>query len=504
METEAFSWRNPDYAPIWAARAERLGRLRAEPFLAPSLKQFYADHPVEFINDWCITFDPRAVEIGLEATMPFLLFPKQSDYILWMKARWEGREDGLVEKSRDMGVSWLCCAFAVWMLLFKPGTVIGFGSRKEIFVDEIGNPSSLFWKIRELIAKLPVEFQPKGYSSKLHAPFMRIMNPENGSTIVGEAGDNVGRGARTSIYFIDESAFCERQDSIRAALSQTSNCKIHVSTPNGNGNAFYRDRIAGRVPVFSFHWRDDPRKDDAWYAKQVATLDPTIVAAEIDVDYNASVSDSWIPGDLVEAAQRRGPADVVANGPWFIGVDAAHMGDDEAVVTARRGLLTVEQIVRRQLDGPDLAGLVEQTCDDLCRAAPMGCIVIELDGPGVSAYDALKRGRYAQHVLGVHTGARQSDNRNWNLKARIWRDALDYLKTGGCSMPRCSELKMQLAAVRYKYKDGLLLMEAKPDNKKRLGRSPDRADSWVLTFAGKMQQIGGYDFSKSAAQGIRL
>jgi hypothetical protein len=37
--------------------------------------------------------------------------------------------------------------------------------------------------------------------------------------------------------------------------------------------------------------------------------------------------------------------------------------------------------------------------------------------------------------------------------------------------------------MRYGYKDGLLLMEDKKQYKKRVGKSPDRADSLALTFA---------------------
>jgi hypothetical protein len=211
-------------------------------------------------HDWGMTFDPRNPEIGLPAQMPFLLFPKQREFIGWLFERWQAREDGLAEKSRDMGLSWLCVGFAVWMFLFWPGTVVGFGSRKEEYVDDLSDPKSLFWKIRNFIALLPEEFQPAGWNEKKHAPYMAAVNPENGSRIVGEAGDNIGRGARTSIYFKDESAFYERPEKIDAALSQTSNCKIDVSTPNGEGNPFARKRKSGKVKVFTFHWRDDPRK----------------------------------------------------------------------------------------------------------------------------------------------------------------------------------------------------------------------------------------------------
>jgi len=141
-----------------------------------------------------VTSDPRNADVGLPVTVPFVLFPKQAEFIDWLVERWKGREDGLVEKSRDMGLSWLCVSIAATLWLFNPGIVIGFGSRKEEYVDRIGDPKSLFWKLREFINNLPIEFQPSGWNADKHAPFMRVLNPENGAAIVGEAGDNIGRG----------------------------------------------------------------------------------------------------------------------------------------------------------------------------------------------------------------------------------------------------------------------------------------------------------------------
>jgi len=164
--------------------------------------------------------------------------------------------------------------------------------------------------------------------------------------------------------------------------------------------------------------------------------------------------------------------------------DAANMGDDESVITKRRGLLTLPQIAVRKVDGPELAGRVMDECESLVRSGgTIGAIIIELDGPGVSCYDTLTRSKFSDVLFGIHTGARVQDDRNYNVKSQMWRNALDYLKVGGNSMPREPELKIQLASVRFKYKDGLLLMESKKEHKSRLGRSPDRADSWVLTFA---------------------
>jgi phage terminase large subunit len=483
MEND-FDFKNPDYAKVYEKRSQMLRNLRASPEILTGLKEHYKNNPVDFINDFGMTSDPRNAEIGLSTTLPFVLFPKQKDFIHWLQERWLKREDGLAEKSRDVGASWLCAGFACWMWIFYPGTIIGFGSRKEEYVDKSGDPKSLFWKVRKFIEFLPKEFKPKGYNEGKHALYMRILNPENESAIVGESGDNIGRGARTSLYFKDEAAFFERPDSIDAALSQTSNCKIDISTPNGNGNPFYRKRHGGKIPVFSFHWTDDPRKDEAWYQKQKNTLDAVIVAQEIDIDYNASVADSFINGDLISEAQRTKPLDIDILGTWMIGVDAAHFGDDSSIVHSRRGRFNAPQLKFTKIDGPQLAAAVEDHCDTLVEAGnEIGAIVIELDGPGVSCFDQLKLGRFADKVRGVHTGSTLSDNKNHNLRAKMWRSLRDYLAEPPIVMDNEPDIKSEIASMRYGYKNGLLLMQSKKEYKKMYGKSPDRADAMALTFA---------------------
>jgi Pyruvate/2-oxoacid:ferredoxin oxidoreductase delta subunit len=90
---------------------------------------------------------------------------------------------------------------------------------------------------------------------------------QTGASITGEGGDNIGRGGRSSVYFVDEAAFVERPALVDRALSQTTRVRDRRETPNGPGNGFAEKRFSGRLPVFTFHWRDDPRKDEAWYAR---------------------------------------------------------------------------------------------------------------------------------------------------------------------------------------------------------------------------------------------
>lgn len=488
-----FDWRSPDYAGIYADRTERLERLRQDASLLAGVKKHYADNPADFIHDWGMTFDPRNAEVGIPTTVPFLLFPKQREFIDFLHARWKAREDGLAEKSRDMGVSWLCVAFGVWMWLFHPGTVVGFGSRKEEYVDRLGDPKSLFWKVRSFIALLPKEFRPTGWDEKAHAPFMRIVNPENGAAIIGEAGDNIGRGNRTSIYFKDESAFYERPELIDAALSQTSNCKIDVSTPNGAGNPFYRKRKGGRIRVFTFHWKDDPRKGPEWYSKQQSDLDPVVLAQEVDINYEASVTDAFIPGNLVDAAQALGPADVEALGPIKWGLDVARFGDDKSVLTKRRGRVVLSQESWQGISTMALANEVWERAKD----EKPDQIAVDVIGVGAGVCDRLDELAAETHiqVVGVNSSVRVEDGTNFNLRAKVWEGMRDWLDDAPVSLPNDPNLKSELCALKYYYRNGLRLIESKDEAKKRGIKSPDFADSLALTFAEPVVPRNGVDLS---------
>jgi phage terminase large subunit len=339
MRPEAsFDFRNPDYRSVYVARAERLKTLRADPLLLAQMKLYYADHIAEFISDWGVTHDPRNVERNIPTAVPFLLFPKQIDWINWLIDHWRNQKQGITEKTRQMGFSWMTMAFSCAMCLFHDGFVIGVGSRKQDYVDVIGDPKSLIQKARLFMSSLPFEFRG-GWESSKHSPHMRMVFPESKSIIVGESGDELGRGNSTAMYFVDESAFLEHPLTVDAALSQTTNCRQDISTPNGMANSFAQRRFSETVDVFTFHWRDDPRKDEEWYAKQVRELDPTVVAQEINMSYSASVEGVVIPAEWIQAAigacTKLG---IEPTGRKFAGLDVADEGVDKNAFAGRHGL----------------------------------------------------------------------------------------------------------------------------------------------------------------------
>lgn len=373
-------FQRPDYTSIFNVRVERLNRIRRDPSVIPALFSFYKDNPAQFINDWGCTFDPRNVERGLPSVVPFILFPRQEEFVGWVVDKWKGQENGLAEKTRDMGLSWLSVAIASTMCLFNEGLVVGFGSRKEEYVDRIGSPKSLFWKARMFIDMLPKEFTPMWDSSK-DAPHMRINFPYSGSGISGEAGDGIGRGDRSSIYFVDESAFLERPHLVEASLSQTTNCRIDISTPNGMGNPFAEKRFSGKVDVFTFHWRDDPRKDDTWYAKQVNDLDAVTVAQEIDINYQASVEGVLIPSEWVQSAiDAHKKIGFEPEGERRGALDVADEGRDLNAFLSSHGVV-IEDVVAWSGKGSDIYSTVEKAFD-ICDENNLDKFEYDADGLG--------------------------------------------------------------------------------------------------------------------------
>ncbi|EBB7891606.1 TerL protein [Salmonella enterica] len=362
-----FDFKNPDYVQVFEWRMERLQRIRQNPEILPALKQFYRANPAQFIIDWGMTTDPRNLDYGLPVTIPFLLFPKQEEWIHWILERWRSRENGLTEKSREMGLSWTSVGLACSLCLFNKEMVIGFGSRKEEYVDSTGDPKALFWKARRFVETLPVEFRGS-WNGKKHAPYMRVEFPDTGAIIKGEAGDNIGRGDRSTLYFVDEAAFLQRPQMIDAALSQTTRCRIDLSSVNGMANPFAQKRHGGKIPVFTFHWTSDPRKDQAWYDNECAKIDdPVIVAQELDLNYLASVEGVLIPAEWVQAAiDAHIELGIQPSGMRIGAMDVADEGRDKNACALRYGFL-LDDVQEWSGKGSDIYESVVKVfglCDD--------------------------------------------------------------------------------------------------------------------------------------------
>jgi phage terminase large subunit len=417
--TIAFDFRNPDYIAVYEQRLKRLETLRKNPALLPGVMGWYRDHPWDLINDWGMTYDPRNVERGLPAVVPFLLFPRQREWCEWVVERWKAGGPGVSPKSRDVGMSWLSVGLAAALCLTHENLAAGFGSRKWEYVDKLSSPKSLFWKAREFLKRLPPEING-GWNHKRDSVEGRISFPGSGSVMTGEAGDGIGRGDRASIYFVDESAHLERPALIDASLSATTNCRIDISSANGIGNSFYQkfSDWSGKAPerVFTLHWRDDPRKDDEWYRKQCDELDPVTVAQEIDINFAASQTGILIPAAWISAAI---DADKVlgftVRGDRRGALDVADEGKDMNAFAHRYGI-ALEFVEPWSGKGDDIFGTVQkafQICDE------SGITEWDYDADGLGA--GVRGDARVINTERAKAGNREQIVRPWRGSGEVWR-----------------------------------------------------------------------------------
>lgn len=534
-----FDFKNPDYVSVFEWRIERLKRIRQNPSILPKLFEFYKENPKQFIIDWGSTADPRKVSKGQPAVIPFLLFPRQEEWVDYFLDGWRNDTSGVSAKSREVGLSWVSIALSCTLCLFHEGLIVGFGSRKEEYVDKHGDPKSIFFKIRQFLSLLPPEFR-RSWDEKKHAPYMRCEFPDTDSVITGESGDNIGRGGRTSFYFVDEAAWLPRPALVEAALSQNTDCREDISTPHGMANPFAIKFHGGALRTFRFHWRDDPRKDEAWYAKQCARIDdPIIIAQEIDLDFNASVEGVLILPEWINASvDSHLKLGIKPTGKRILGADIADEGKDKNATCGAHGIL-VEFVVDWSGKGGDIYETTEKIFA-ICDEEGYREFIFDSDGLGAGVRGDARKINQIRKEQGVYnikaipfrgsgkvmdpeeevfprqegdvsdrTDGRTNEDYFLNAKSQGWWDLrrrfiktyravtlgakypADELISISSTLPGLAYLIGELAQPTYKYNEvGKMVVNKTPEGAK----SPNKADSVMIRFARtQLRPLGLFD-----------
>lgn len=184
-----------------------------------------------------------------------------------------------------------------------------------------------------------------------------------------------------------------------------------------------------------------------------------------------------------------------SDSPLIIGVDVARFGDDKTVLCYRKGRLVLKLDAHSNMSTVDVANLLTKEIRDMHPAR----VFIDIGANGAGVYDILIDRGMSEVVRGVNFGSKAIyDDRYSNKRAEMWGEANEWLKQElPVQIPNDDELLDDLCSVNKKYDNrGRLQLESKDDVKKRIGRSPDRADAFVLTFAepvvdnGKVRMYG--------------
>jgi len=208
--------------------------------------------------------------------MTFNLFPFQEKSLKLFQ-----RFDYLIiNKSRQLGISTLTSAFALWMMLFEQDKNI------LVLATTQATAKNMVTKVRFAYDNLPKWMQlPVMEHNRLS---LRL---KNGSQIKAvSAATDSARSEAVSLLIIDEAAFIDRIGDIFTAAQQTlatgGRC-IALSTPNGVGNWFHKEFVRAlngenNFTPINLPWTVHPERDQTWRDQQTRDLGERAAAQECD------------------------------------------------------------------------------------------------------------------------------------------------------------------------------------------------------------------------------
>lgn len=214
-----------------------------------------ARDPLFWMNTYTWTFNPKLPV----PCVPFITWDFQDDLIdKVLKAI--NVEDLAVEKTREMGASWIILTCFTWKWQFAHMQSFLLASRVEDLVDDSENLDALMPKIDFLL-----RFQPQWLVPVYNRRHLHIYNTETGSVIDGcSTTENMGRGGRRAAMLIDEMAAVNNGEAVLASTADVTQCRIMASTPKGAANAFYTVSHS-KTRVISMHWTFHPEKRRGLY-----------------------------------------------------------------------------------------------------------------------------------------------------------------------------------------------------------------------------------------------
>jgi hypothetical protein len=203
--------------------------------------------------------------------------------------------------------------------------------------------------------------------------------------------------------------------------------------------------------------------------------------------------DAWqvIPSDWIQRARLRWTPDRPHNLPMTsLGVDVAQGGADRTTLAPRYGRWFAPIKVADGAQTPD--GLSVATL--AFGAMRDGCmVVVDMGGGwGGDAYGHLSRQLPEDAIvgfMGINPSMARSANgieSFANKRAEVWwrfREALDPDTGADVALPPDPELAAELAMPRRVPEKREIQVESKEQIRKRLGRSPDKADAVVMAWA---------------------
>ncbi len=216
--------------------------------------------PIHFINNYC------KIQHPVRGTIPFLLYGFQKECI----EQFIEHRFNIILKSRQLGISTIAAAYAVWLALFyRDKNVI-------VIATKLSTAVNFIKKVTKMIESLPSWLLISGYEKN-----RQEVRFSNGSIIqASTTSGNAGRSEAISLLIIDEASHISNLEDVWTSIFPTLSAggsAIVLSTPNGVGGLYYDLYTAAEAKKNDFNpiklsWDLHPERDQKWFEEQSRQL----------------------------------------------------------------------------------------------------------------------------------------------------------------------------------------------------------------------------------------
>ena len=219
----------------------------------------------------------------------------------------------IILKSRQLGMSTLVAAYAVWMALFQRDKNV------LIIATKLSVAQNFITKVKTMIRSLPKWL----VLPQITTNNKQLIEFSHGSSIKAiPTSDDAGRSEALSLLIVDEAAFVKNFDTLWTGLYPTISTGgrvVVLSTPNGVGGQYYKLYTEAESNLNEFKpiklaWDVHPERDLEWFNKTTANMSKRQIAQEYLCDfavsgdtYLDSVTLEWVGKMVNPPKMREGP-----------------------------------------------------------------------------------------------------------------------------------------------------------------------------------------------------
>lgn len=238
-----------------------------------------------WVNAFLFTYDPREPETAI----PFITYPYQDEAIIKILECIREKRSLVMQKSRDMGASWMSVLVMDHQATFEQGRRFVMMSYVADLVDKKGSPKALFWKLDFIHQWLPSWLRPVMESRLLGREYTL-----SGSTVDGvSTTERSTLGDRATGVFVDELSKYDATDAdaLLSNLPDVSPCRIYNFTRSTAGMAHPSQQLIdlaerGGIESVRMHWTAHPKKAKGLYRVPKETMKVEILDQKYDFPPN--------------------------------------------------------------------------------------------------------------------------------------------------------------------------------------------------------------------------